>query len=323
MSVLSTNELKERFAAGDKPSAKDFSDFIDSVQNWIATASASVVPGSSLLYSTATLISSTYTAAYTPTIAAYNDGTYLAFKSIPGNAPNPAGGTSFNAGLGPKPIVREFNIPLKFGDIRPGQLVEVRYDLPNNRWVMTSPTSHPGLRSGDIIPSAFILEEDGTRFLCNGQEVSASLYPSLAVLGSTYGSAGAGNVKLPDFSHRFPVGIGNQSGMTAIAYGDDGGEETHLLVGSEAGIAAHQHFCVASASVNVESGPVLSAINHIAVNAFHDPGSWDEKYWLRGDSATTLADPTLGLTSSVAGASASTAHNTMPPFLACYYYILV
>lgn len=305
MSILAVNELKARFEAGDKPSAKDYVDFIDSIQSWIADAFSLVALGAAPQYSSSVILTShTYAVTYSPTTASPADGMGLIFKA---DAANPSGGTMLNPdGHGAVHIVREHNIELKAGDIQARQIVEVRYRSTDNVWVMMSPTSHPGLRTGDIVTSAFLLEEDGTRLLCNGQQADITLYPALAILGSTYGAPSDGShVKLPDYSHRFPVGVGNQTGMTAVAFGDIGGEEKHTLAVGEQGAIS---LSIGQDDGDAETGDER-AINRITMN-----GVIVKSDLSAGDGV--FGPLTVPLNNTAA------AHNNMPPFIAAYYYIL-
>ncbi len=295
MSVLTINELKARFSAADRPSQKDFSDFVDTVVSMINTAVTPVSPGTAFLYAPSVLTTDTYAAVYSPAVASYVDGAVLAFKA---DAINPDGGTKFNAGAGAVLIVKEGFIALNAGDIQPNQIVEVRYNASISKWQLTSLTYHPGHRTGDIIPSATPLAEDGTRFLCNGQSVDTNTFPTLTILSTTYGTPSPNDghhVKLPDYRAKFPVGIGTLPSTAVIAFGDIGGEEKHLLTAAESGLPAHTHD--------------LTSFTMVAGSNFGPTGNND-----RGG----------GMTDGVTGGtqSAAQSHNTLPPYIACYYYIL-
>jgi microcystin-dependent protein len=302
MSVLTVNELKARFASGDRPSQKDFTDFIDTMMAASNLAVNPATPGIALLYTTGALSGSTYTAVYSPPVASYLDGTFLAFKA---DLANPGTATYLDAGAGPQIILKQFALTLKAGDIQPGQIVEVRYNLALNAWLMVSPTSRPGHEAGDIITSSFPLAANASRLLCDGSSVDTNTYPGLVPLGIIYGipSPNDGHhVKLPDYRARMPLGVGTLPSTTVVALGDVGGEENHLLLDTESGVASHTHDPLAGATGfldNVASGGAGDDVGGVLIR--HD---------------ATTGDVTGG------AASAADSHNNLPPYIAAYFYIL-
>lgn len=93
---------------------------------------------------------------------------------------------------------------------------------------------------------------------CTGTAVSRTTYAALfGVIGTTYGVGnGSTTFNLPDLRSRIPLGVGAGVGPTGTAVGTGtptgtplttrvlgqwGGEETHLLVASEAGVGSHAH----------------------------------------------------------------------------------
>lgn len=75
-------------------------------------------------FALATLSGSTYTAAYTPSVAGYVDGLFLCFQA---NAAN-TGAASLDAGAGAKPLRKFGGKVLNTGDIKAGQNCTVRYN---------------------------------------------------------------------------------------------------------------------------------------------------------------------------------------------------
>lgn len=85
----------------------------------------------------------------------------------------------------------------------------------------------------DVLPSCYLP--------CDGHAVSRTDYVALfAICGTTFGAGdGSTTFNLPDLRGRVAVGTGQQSGGTAFATGDTGGEEKHQLDTSE--LASHDH----------------------------------------------------------------------------------
>lgn len=95
----------------------------------------------------------------------------------------------------------------------------------------TSDARRQIIKSGDLIFSAGPLAADSNRLLADGSEVPQATYPELyAVIGATYGVAGVGNFKLPDFRARFPIAVGTLPSSTAVNIASNGGAETVQLI---------------------------------------------------------------------------------------------
>lgn len=140
---------------------------------------------------------------------------------------------------------------------------------------------------GGILPFAGVGDLPAGFLLCDGSELSQSEYASLyAAIGDQFGTAGAGNFRVPNLLARFPLGYDSMRPV-----GTTGGAETHTLSIGE--MPAHSH----GLRVNVQA--FTSTNGQIA----------------RGDGATALVDRN---TLSTGG---GLAHNNMPPFLTLSYII--
>ena len=131
--------------------------------------------------------------------------------------------------------------------------------------------------SSDTIPDKWLW--------CNGQSLAEATYPDLfALIGTTFGSAGAGFFNLPQTGFRFILGVDN---LTEI--GDFGGEINHTLTTAE--IPSHSHGVLYAAGTGAN-------ITRLAV----------------GNNIGT------GTITSVA-AGGGGAHNNMPPYRRLAYII--
>ncbi|MEM6297473.1 MAG: tail fiber protein [Bacteroidota bacterium] len=131
--------------------------------------------------------------------------------------------------------------------------------------------------------------------ICDGSSFSSATYPQLAnVLGGT---------TLPNFSGRFPLGVGNSgtSGSTQHNLTSTGGEEEHQLTISE--MPSHSH----GAGSLTTSQPYLSE---------NGSGSQDK----RDGGGTKLFNYT-SITGSTAAVGGDQAHNNMPPFYTINFII--
>ncbi len=121
---------------------------------------------------------------------------------------------------------------------------------------------------------------------CDGREVPIAAFPALySRIGLAYGSASAGNFKLPDLRGRCAIGL-----SSARAIGAAGGEETHVLTQSE--LPAHTH-----------------STNEVNSRTSFPAGSGGGESW----TDTGAED------SSSVGSDQP--HNNMPPFVALNYVI--
>lgn len=164
----------------------------------------------------------------------------------------------------------------------------------------TDGTLRGGADIGDIIMSAAPLAETAYRKFCNGQQLAQASYPALyALLGTLYGSASAGNFKLPDYQARFPVGVGTFAAAGSVALGGTGGEDQHLLLVNE--IPKHDHGMPPDAN---------------AMRTTLAPGSGSNN-----DDAIS-GGGYIGL-ATFAPVGGDDPHENRPPYIGCYFYIRV
>lgn len=175
------------------------------------------------------------------------------------------------------------------------------------------------VHSGDLIFSAAPLSEDATRKQCNGQLLLRANFPDLfTAIGTVYGAGdGITTFQLPDYTARFPVGVGTfQSGDT-VALAQKGGEEKHALDTTE--IPPHTHFIANTDVANNGTQVPISGTIKTSSSTDHSGGSFDA-YILQG----SVTEPTVGPTSKTGGTGSPVAvalHNNLPPYIGCYIYI--
>lgn len=179
------------------------------------------------------------------------------------------------------------------------KLVNYLFDASGNP---TKAFVNQALKTGSLVFSACTQTEDGTILLCDGREVSQTTYADLyAKIGATYGTASAGNFKLPDYRGRSPIGIGTSTDANGNTFtaslGTADGEAKHKLVGTEQGKLS------AVASFIGCSGGGTQVIDAVSIGGtVLNNGS-------PGPSLCPLQD-------------AGTAHNNIQPILPCYIYIV-
>lgn len=111
------------------------------------------------------------------------------------------------------------------------------YNVADNKWEFWNgtawvdlTTSTPGLvamHAGPTAPAGYVL--------CDGSEYTTAQYPALyAVIGTRFGSSGAGKFKVPDLRSRFP-----QGSPDAASLGQTGGSATKTL--TVPNLPAHTH----------------------------------------------------------------------------------
>lgn len=119
---------------------------------------------------------------------------------------------------------------------------------------------HIDLPIGTIIMNAG--NNGGTSFgnaflLCNGSSQSIASYPELhAIIGTKYGTSGAGSFLVPNFTQRFPMGLPNVGGSALTNV--DPFENLFLRQGGNLEIQSNQ-FVHGHASVS----PTITGVNGI------------------------------------------------------------
>jgi microcystin-dependent protein len=172
----------------------------------------------------------------------------------------------------------------------------------------------------------------GTWLACVGQTVTEAAYPKLAVV---FGVAPGGNILIPDFRDKVPVGAGPTRSLGAA-----GGLATVKLSATESGVPAHAHgpgslatdtepahahgagtigasWAVAATGGSGKALP--NAPNNAATLTFQD-----ESGMLGGSTANGGAhghSVNGGSTAQVAAAAAAAAHENMPPYLSSNFII--
>ena len=144
---------------------------------------------------------------------------------------------------------------------------------------------------------------------CDGSEVSQSTYPDLyAILGTIWGSAGAGNFRLPDLRSRMPVGAGQGSGLSAYSVADAGGEEAHTLVDAE----------LPGTAFDLDHHHGLSMLEYVVDVATTGAAMRLKQSANPGTPVTEVTDDTAGLELGFGG---DTAHENRPPYAAVLFCI--
>jgi len=185
---------------------------------------------------------------------------------------------------------------------------------------------------------------------CNGQAVSRTVYDDLFdVIGTTFGTGdGSSTFNVPDLRGRVPVGDDTMAGSTATRMpdsadniGNSGGSHEHKLTASESGLKSHT-VTVPSMTTNSQStsttggqsqshthpaGFRIRTLNiHSGGNATHV--ETDQNTHNTGDAsqdhthsyAHTHTTPETDI--SISGASATSAHSILQPYLVIGSYII-
>jgi microcystin-dependent protein len=107
---------------------------------------------------------------------------------------------------------------------------------------------------------------------CDGQLLQISQNSALfSLIGTTYGGDGITTFALPDLRGRLPLHVGQGSGLSSYALGQNGGTETVTLITQQ--LPVHTHAAQASGNGGTQPGPgnaiwAQSGLNQfLAINA--------------------------------------------------------
>ena len=156
-------------------------------------------------------------------------------------------------------------------------------------------------------------------FLCNGQTLPISQYSALfALLGTTFGGNGTSNFMLPNLQGRVPICPGTGAGLSAVDWGQMGGQASVTLTANQ--LPAHTHAVTPPVS-NANAASSSPVNGYPAVAATTITGGQ------RGETAAT----NTYAASSVSGQNAASFQTgaaggslpvaTEPPYLAVYFII--
>jgi microcystin-dependent protein len=149
---------------------------------------------------------------------------------------------------------------------------------------------------------------------CNGQILPISQYTALfSLLGTQYGGNGTSNFALPNLQSSVPMHTTQYSGSSPFGdffIGQQGGEESHMLISSE--IPAHSHFV--NADTGVANSPSASGNVYKSGQIPGAPARVVASY-------TTAAPNTSLNPLTIATTGSSQPHNNLMPYLTLNFCI--
>ncbi len=178
---------------------------------------------------------------------------------------------------------------------------------------------------GDYKSSASSASQSGW-LLCYGQAVSRTTYAALfAEIGVTYGAGdGSTTFNVPDKRGRASAGADNMGGvaagrLTGYALGSTGGEQTHLLIGTE--IPSHNHSASDAGHTHADAGHNHTVYAISGNSGTGAPGNFG--FALQTISTSTgYANIQTGHASiSIGYYGGGLAHNNVQPTIAEYVFI--
>ncbi|KIH80692.1 phage tail protein [Pseudomonas batumici] len=164
---------------------------------------------------------------------------------------------------------------------------------------------------------------------CGGQLLSLSQYQTLfALLGTTYGGNGQSNFGLPNLQGRLPIGQGTGPGLTPRVMGEDGGNESVSILGSNLpNVAIPTTGLTLKTTVNLAATPSNASPTPSASHSFigASPTAGPSEAAIYSDAQGTSPVALQGVTSTFTGTLALPGSNiplgTMNPFLAVNFCI--
>jgi microcystin-dependent protein len=165
--------------------------------------------------------------------------------------------------------------------------------------------------------------------LCNGQLLAISSNTALySIIGTYYGGNGTTNFQLPNLQGRYPRGVGQGTGLSAVVLGEQGGTENETLTVAQ--MPAHTHTAVATNGSLAVTENVSNAVGTVgtpngAVLAKDPTGGEVPMYNASATSGKTLAAGSHSVTGAVTVTNANTGgnqpHPVLDPFLGLTFCI--
>lgn len=225
-------------------------------------------------------------------------------------------------------LTKLFGVFTMFIGLTGGSVAIAQGPLPGSPDVSSVPVGGIAAFGGSTAPPGWLMAD--------GSTASSSQFPELcAVLGSTYGSAPAGECRLPDLRGRVPVGVDGAAGRLSAndTLGASAGEEKHTLTAGESGVKSHGHGVSDpghshSASQAAHSHAIASHWNatglgdNQVVGQPNNTGNYGTLNTSSQQPAVSVFSNTTGITvNSHPGAGADQAHNVMQPYQVVNYII--
>ncbi|WP_434980092.1 phage tail protein [Daejeonia sp. YH14] len=148
---------------------------------------------------------------------------------------------------------------------------------------------------------------------CDGSLMSISQNQALfSLLGTTYGGNGVTTFALPDIRGRVLVGAGTGPNLSSYVQGEEGGQESHILLLNE--IPAHIHSAVVTIPASTKEGNANIPTNAVPANT----KLLDKEY------STETPDTTMmSVQVQTATAGGSQPHDIRQPYIAMKCIIAV